>query len=71
MLTPAQEGQLFDYLCRHRPLREWLEDQRQTQVKTLVTAVDIELVRRAQGQVQFLDRMLDKLDAAESAAKQR
>lgn len=70
-MTPDQERQLFDYLCRHRPLREWLLAQQGPLVKTLVSAADIEHIRRAQGQMQFIEKLLDRLAAAESAAKQR
>lgn len=70
-MTPEKEAQLFDYLCRHRPLKEWLEDQRKPLIATLVSAVDIEQIRRAQGQMQLIDRIVTRLDAAESAAKQR
>lgn len=70
-MTPEKETQLFDYICRHRPFREWLEDQRKPLIATLSSAIDIEQIRRAQGQMQFIDRIVARLDAAESAAKQR
>jgi len=70
-MSPSETKELFDYLCRHRPLATWLREQRDTQVKILVVNNDIDTIKQAQGQARFLDLMLDKLAAAEQAAKTR
>lgn len=65
----AKEAELFDALCRNRRVREWLEEQLAEQFKVLVLNPDVEQLRRAQGRAQFIQQMLDKLSAAETAAK--
>lgn len=65
----AKEAELFDGLCRNRRVREWLDEQLAEQVKILVLNPDTEQLRKAQGRAQFIQLMLDKLGAAESAAK--
>ena len=70
-MTPQETAVLFDYLCRHKPLAQWLREQREAQVTVLVSNNDINMVKQAQGQARFIDSMLNKLDAAEQAAKKR
>ena len=65
------EAELFDYLCRQRKLREWLEEQLDTQLKILVVNPDVEQLRLAQGRAQMLQTILDRLTAAETAAKRQ
>lgn len=70
-MTRDQESQLFDHLFRHRPLREWLEQQMAEQVKVLLVNPDIDTIRRAQGAAGFIKSIQDRLAAAESAAKRQ
>lgn len=63
------ESELFDRLFRERRLQEWLREQLDAQMKVLVVNPDMEQIRKAQGSAQFITAMLDKLSAAESAAK--
>jgi hypothetical protein len=67
----TKEAELFDSLCRMPRLREWLGEQLAQQVKILVVNPDVEQLRKAQGQAQFIQLMLDKLATAESAAKRQ
>ena len=68
-MTREQEQQLFDHLCRHRPLRKWLEAQMAEQVRILLVNPDNDMLRKAQGAAQFIKSFQDRLAAAESAAK--
>lgn len=68
-LDRKQESDLFDYLARHRPLKDWLESQVAEQVRILKVNPNLDQLLKAQGQVQCLQLMLDKLVAAESAAR--
>lgn len=70
-MTREKEAILFDYLCRHKPLREWLEDQLQRQVEILLVNPDHASVVKAQGASGFIKGFLDRLAAAESAAKRQ
>jgi len=70
-MDQAKTKELFDWLCRHRPLKEWLQSQLDQQMKTLVASNDIEMLRQAQGQARFINSMIEKLDAAEKLAKAR
>jgi hypothetical protein len=70
-VTQQETATLFDYLCRHKPLAQWLVEQRDTQIKILVSNNDINMIKQAQGQARFIELMLDKLNAAEQAAKKR
>lgn len=70
-MDPSKTKALFDDLCRYRPLKEWLQAQLDSQINTLVASNDIELLRKAQGQAQFIRMMIEKLDAAEKLAKAR
>lgn len=68
-MTREQETQLFDYLCRHRPLKEWVEAQLAKQVEILLVNPDRDTILKAQGAAGFVKLFQDKLTAAESAAK--
>jgi hypothetical protein len=70
-MTREKEAILMDYLCRHKPLMEWLADQMAEQVKILVVNPSHEHILKAQGAAGFIKLMQDKLTAAESAAKSR
>lgn len=66
-----QEAELWDHLCRQRRLKEWLSEQLQSQHEILVVNPNVDQLRIAQGRAQMVQLMLDKLDAAESAAKRQ
>ena len=70
-MTREKEAILFDYLARHKPLREWLEGQFQRQIEILLVNPDHAAIVKAQGASGFIKTMLDRLDAAESAAKRQ
>jgi hypothetical protein len=70
-VTRDQETQLFDHLFRHRPLREWLDQQLAEQVKVLLVNPDMDTIRKAQGAAAFIKSMQDRLAAAESAVKRQ
>lgn len=65
----AKEAELFDYLARHRPLKEWLEKQLAEQMAILLINPDHSVIRKSQGAAEFITRMQDRLSAAEKAAK--
>lgn len=67
----AKETELFDHLCRTPRLKEWLQEQFDEQTAILVVNPDVEQLRKAQGRAQFAKNMIDKLTAAEAAAKKR
>jgi hypothetical protein len=66
----AQEAALFARLISERRLKEWLADQLAGQVKILLVNQDVEALRKAQGSAQFIQAFLDRLTAAETAARQ-
>lgn len=68
-MDALREAELFDTLCRNARVREWLLDQMARQVKILVVNPDVEALHRAQGRAQFIQQMLDRLIAAEFAAR--
>lgn len=70
-MTREQEQQLFDHLCRHRPLQEWLQAKLDEQIKILLVNPDNDLLRKAQGAAQFIKSFQDQLAASESAAKRQ
>lgn len=70
-MTRDQEAQLFDYLCRHRPLKEWLEAQMTTQINVLLVNQDHGQLQKAQGAAAFIKLFTDRLTAAETAAKKQ
>lgn len=70
-MTRDQETQLFDYLCRHRPLKEWLAEQMTKQIEILTVNPDHGAIQKAQGAAGFIKLLTDKLAAAESAAKRQ
>lgn len=65
------EAELFDHLCRQRRLKEWLDEQMRSQHEILVVNPNVDQLRIAQGRAQMIQLMLDKLNAAESAAKRQ
>lgn len=67
----AKETELWDHLARTPRLREWLQEQFDEQTAILVVNPDVEQLRKAQGRAQFAKAMIDKLAAAEAAAKKR
>lgn len=67
----AKETELWDHLCRTPRLKEWLQEQFDEQTAILVVNPDVEQLRKAQGRAQFAKAMIDKLAAAEAAAKKR
>lgn len=62
---------LFDQLSGNNRLRDWLNDKLATEYSALSSQVDIDQVRRAQGRAQLLKSMLDLLDKAPAAIRQR
>lgn len=67
----AKEAELFDHLCRTPRLKEWFQEQYDEQTAILVVNPDVEQLRKAQGRAQLLKQFMDKLTAAEAAAKKR
>lgn len=65
----TKEVELFEWLSRNSRVKEWLADQMADQVKILVVNPDVEALHRAQGRAQFIQQMLDRLIAAEFAAR--
>jgi hypothetical protein len=68
-MDKAQESQLFDHLCRHRPLSEWLTDQLSKQVSVLLVNSDPMTLAKAQGAAAFIKVFQDKIIAAENSAR--
>ena len=68
-MDKVKESELFAYLCRHRPLKEWLEHQLKRQVDVLMVNPDRDVILKAQAACAFIKTVLDKLEAAEAAAK--
>lgn len=63
MITPTQETQLFESLARSQPLlKTWLEGELAKATKTLMSAVEIDQLRRAQGTAQHIKSILDRLE---------
>jgi hypothetical protein len=63
MLTSLQESQLFESLARSHPaLTTWLQGELAKTTKTLISAVEIDQLRRAQGAAQLAKLMLDRLE---------
>lgn len=63
------EADLFTRLAGERRLKEWLQSQLDAQVKVLMVNPDVEVLRKAQGASAFITQVMDKLTAAEKAAK--
>lgn len=70
-MTRDKEAQLFDHLFRHRPLKEWLEQQMADQVKILLVNPSHESILKAQGAAGFIKLVQDKLAAAETSANRQ
>lgn len=62
---------MWDFICRTPRLKEWLLEQFDEQTAILVVNPDMEQLRKAQGRAQFIKLMMEKLNAAEAAAKKR
>lgn len=58
------ELQMFSRVAGDNLLRQWLEDQKANAVKTLVAAVDMMTVHRAQGAYALADKQLQLLEKA-------
>lgn len=69
-MAKTSETQMFDHLFRHRPLRDWLDEQLQRQVDVLVANPNHEALLKAQGAAGFIKSMQDRLAAAEKASRQ-
>lgn len=64
-MNQQQEIQLFQSLAGNQPrLKDWLQIERDKQVKILCTSTDLHIIQRAQGQVAQVDRMLMLLEKA-------
>lgn len=70
-MTREHEAQLWGALCRTPRLKEWFQEQYDEQTAILVVNPDVEQLRKAQGRAQLLKHLMDKLTAAEAAAKKR
>lgn len=71
MLTPQQESQLFESIARNQPqFLTWLEQELSKQHKTLVSVVDGEQLRRAQGAAQQLQNLMTRLISAKTQSRQ-
>ena len=70
-MDPKNELALFDQLSGNNRLREWLSHKLETEFSVLSVNTDIDQLRRAQGRVQLLKSMVDLLDRAPAAARQR
>lgn len=62
---------LFDQLSGNNRLRDWLNHKLVTEYSALSSQVDIDQLRRSQGRAQLLKSMLDLLDKAPVAVRQR
>jgi hypothetical protein len=58
------EQALFARLAREPKLEEWLRGKLQAEVNVLLVNNDLEQLRKAQGRAQFINQVLDQLDAA-------
>lgn len=55
---------MFARLAREPKLEEWLKGKLQAELNVLVVNNDLEQLRKAQGRAQFINQVLDQLDAA-------
>ena len=62
---------LFDQLSGNVRLRDWLHERLSIEYSALTGQVDIDQLRRSQGRAQLLKSMLDLLDKAPVAVRQR
>lgn len=58
------EQALFARLVREPKLEEWLRGKLQAELNVLMVNNDLEMLRKAQGRAQFINQVLDQLDAA-------
>jgi hypothetical protein len=70
-MTKEQEAKLFDHLMRVPQFKQWVLGQMDRQVEILKVNVDHAVILKTQGACSMLKLILDRLDAAESAAKRQ
>lgn len=70
-MTKDQEAKLFDHLMRVPQFKQWVLGQMDKQVEVLKMNPDHATILKAQGACSMLKLILDRLDAAESAAKRQ
>lgn len=70
-MTKEQEAKLFDHLMRVPQFKQWVLGQMDKQVEVLKMNPDHATILKAQGACSMLKLILDRLDAAESAAKRQ
>jgi hypothetical protein len=68
-MVKPDEIDLFDGLSRNVKLRAWLNDEVLKETKTLVQAVDIDQLRRAQGRAGAWQTMLRLMDECPGVTK--
>jgi hypothetical protein len=54
---------LFESLGRDARLKDWLKQELDSVTKILVSAVEVDALRKAQGQAQFIVKLQKRLDA--------
>ena len=70
-MAKIDEVELFAALSRNSVFREWVEHEIADDFAGLSRALDIEQIRRAQGRVGLLQKMLKLLDDAPTALMRR
>ena len=70
-MAKIDEVELFAALSRSSVFREWVEHETTDDFAVLSHALDIEQIRRAQGRVGLLQKMLKLLDDAPTALMRR
>jgi hypothetical protein len=54
---------LFESLGRDARFKDWLKQELDSVTKILVSAVEVDVLRKAQGQAQFIVKLQKRLDA--------
>ncbi len=67
-MSKSEELELFDFLSRTK-LREWIDNELDSEFQVLTQAVDIDWLRRSQGRAGLLATMKTLLDKAPAAVK--
>lgn len=70
-MAKIDEVELFAALSRSSAFRGWVEHEIEDDFAVLSQALDIEQIRRAQGRVGILQKMLKLLDEAPAALMRR
>lgn len=70
-MAKIDEVELFTTLSRNSAFREWVEHEIADDFAVLSHALDVEQIRRAQGRVGILQKMLKLLDDAPAALMRR